>query len=87
MDAGDNVNGLRDVIAEALGVDYLLMRGAHIEVSAEILRLELEGVLGAIASSPLTAICSRKWAKPRLRRLVDRDQPDARSAFLTFVTS
>jgi hypothetical protein len=51
MDAGDNVDGLRDVLAEALGgVDNLLTQGACIEVSTEILCLKLEGMLEAIAS-------------------------------------
>lgn len=51
-DVGDNVDGLRDVLAEALGVvDRLLARSVRIEVSPKILHLELEGVLGAAAST------------------------------------
>jgi hypothetical protein len=51
-DIGDDVNGLRDVLMEALGVvDHLLMRSVRIEVSAEILHLDLEGMLGATASA------------------------------------
>jgi hypothetical protein len=51
-DIGDDVDGLRDVLTEALGVvDRLLMRSVCIEVSAEILHLDLEGMLGATASA------------------------------------
>jgi len=51
-DVGDDVDGLGDVLAEGLGiVDHLLMRGVRIEVCAEVLHLELEGVLGAMASA------------------------------------
>ena len=47
---GDDVDGLGDVLAEALRIVHrLLARGIRIEVSAEILHLELEGVLGATA--------------------------------------
>lgn len=49
-DVGDDVDGLRDVLAEALGVvDRLLARSVRIEVRAEVLHLELEGMLGATA--------------------------------------
>ena len=48
----DDVNCLRDVLAEALGVVHrLLTRSVCIEVGAEILYLELEGMLGATASA------------------------------------
>jgi hypothetical protein len=51
-DIGDDVDGLQDVLTEALGiVDRLLTRSVHIEVSAEILHLDLEGMLGATASA------------------------------------
>jgi hypothetical protein len=51
-DVGDDVDGLRDVLAEALGVvNRLLTRSVRIEVSAEILHLDLEGMLGATASA------------------------------------
>src|SRR6267142_3488794 len=51
-DVGDDVDGLGDVLAEGLGiVDRLLMRGVHIEVCTEVLHLELEGMLGAMASA------------------------------------
>ena len=49
-DVGDDVDGLRDVLAEALGVvDRLLARSVRIEVRAKVLHLELEGMLGATA--------------------------------------
>ena len=51
-DVRDDIDGLRDVLAEALGVvDGLLARGVRIEVCAEVLHLELEGVLGATAGA------------------------------------
>lgn len=44
----DDVNSLVYVLAESLGVvDCLLARGVGIEVSAEVLDLELEGMLRA----------------------------------------
>jgi hypothetical protein len=43
---------LRDVLAEAFGVvNRLLTRSVRIEVGAEILHFDLEGVLGATASA------------------------------------
>jgi hypothetical protein len=51
-DVGDNVDGLGYVLAEALGiVDGLLTRRVCIEMSAEVLHLELKGMLGATASA------------------------------------
>jgi RNAse (barnase) inhibitor barstar len=51
-DIGDDVDSLWDVLMEALGVvDRLLMQSVRIEVSAEILHLDLEGMLGATASA------------------------------------
>ena len=51
-DVGDDVNGLWDVLAEALGiVDGLFTRGVRIKMSAEVLHLELEGMLRATAST------------------------------------
>jgi hypothetical protein len=51
-DIGDDVDGLRDVLTEALGiVDHLLTRSVRIEVSAKILHLDLEGMLEATASA------------------------------------
>ena len=51
-DVGDDVDGLRDVLAEALGVvDRLLARGVRVEVRAEVLHLELERMLRAAAGA------------------------------------
>jgi hypothetical protein len=45
-DVGDDVDDLRDVLAETLGVvDCLLARGIRIEVCAKILHLYLEYML------------------------------------------
>jgi hypothetical protein len=62
MDVGEDVDGLRDVLAEALGVvDRLLMRGVHTEVSAEIFHLD-----GSDSQPPLKVICSRRWDSTHL---------------------
>lgn len=48
----DDVNSLVDVLAERLGVvDGLLARRVGVEVGAQVLDLELEGVLRAAAST------------------------------------
>ncbi|KAI3480564.1 hypothetical protein L1887_57284 [Cichorium endivia] len=52
QDVRDDVDGLVDVLAEGLGVvDGLLSRGVGVEVSAEVLDLELKSVLGSLASA------------------------------------
>jgi hypothetical protein len=49
-DVGDDVDGLGNVLAEALGiVDGLLTRRVRIKMSAEVFHLELKGVLRATA--------------------------------------
>jgi hypothetical protein len=51
-DVRDDVDGLRDVLAEALGVvDGLLARGVRVEVGAEVLHFEFECMLGATAGA------------------------------------
>ena len=50
-DVGDDVDSLRDVLAEALRVvNCLLTRSVRIEVGAEILHFDLEGMLGVTAN-------------------------------------
>lgn len=48
----DNVHGLADVLAEALGVVHgLLARGVGVQVCAKVLNLELQSVLVALAGA------------------------------------
>ena len=52
QDVRDDVDGLRDILAETLGVvDGLLARGVGVEVRAEVLHFELECVLGTTAGA------------------------------------
>jgi hypothetical protein len=51
-DVGDDLDGLGNVLRERLGVvDGLLAGGVGVEVGTEVLNLELELVLGALAGS------------------------------------
>jgi hypothetical protein len=51
-DVRDDVDGLRDILAEALGiVDGLLGRGVHVEVGTEVLHFEFECMLGMTAGA------------------------------------
>ena len=51
-DVGDDVDGLRNVLAEALGVVHrLFARGVRIEVRAKILHFNLERMLRATAGA------------------------------------
>jgi len=51
-DVGDDVDGLRDILAEALGVvNRLLTRSVRIEMCADILHFNLKGMLGTTAGA------------------------------------